>query len=60
MKIAKVSLIFKNGKTSIASNYRPISALPCFPKILERIMYNRLYSYVTENNVLSKKHFGFR
>ena len=41
MKIAKVSPIFKKGDKSILSNYRPISVLPCFSKILERIMYSR-------------------
>ena len=60
VKIAKVSPIFKNGKKSIASNYRPISVLPCFSKILERIMYNRPYSYLTENNILFNKQFGFQ
>ena len=29
-------------------------------KILERITYNRLYSYLTENNILFNKQFGFR
>ena len=42
MKIAKVSPIFKNGKRSIASNYRQISVLPCFSKVLERIIINVL------------------
>ena len=42
MKIAKVLPIFKNGKKSIASNYRTTSVLPCFSKIFERIMHNRL------------------
>ena len=37
MKITKVSPIFKEGK---AENYRPISVLPVFSKILEKIMYN--------------------
>ena len=60
MKIVKVSPLFKNGKKAIASNYRPISVLPYFSKILERIMYNRLYSYLTENNILFNKQFGFR
>ena len=60
MKIAKVSPIFKNGKKTIASNYRPVSVLPYFSKILERIMYNRLYSDLTENNILFDKKFGFR
>ena len=41
MKIAKVSPIFKKGDKSILSNYRPISVLPCFSNILERIMYSR-------------------
>ena len=60
MKIAKVSPIFKKGDKLILSNYRPISVLPCFSKILERIMYNRLYAYLAENNILFNKQFGFR
>ena len=60
MKIAKVSPISKNSKKSIASNYRPISVLPCFSKILEQIMYNRLYSYLPENSILFNKRFGFQ
>ena len=60
MKIVKISPIFKNGKKSIASNDRPISVLAYFSKNLERIMYNRLYSYLTENNILFTKQFGFR
>ena len=49
LKIAKVSPIFKNGKKDLLTNYQLISVLPCFSKVLERIMYDRLYSYVTEN-----------
>ena len=43
LKIAKVTLIYKTGIQ--VSNCRPISVLPCFSKILERLMYNRLYKY---------------
>ena len=60
MKIAKVSPIFKKGDKLILSNYRPISVLSSFSKILERIMYNRLYAYLAENNILFNKQFGFR
>ena len=60
LKIAKLSPIFKNGKKYLLTNYRPISVVPCFSKILERIMYDRLYSYLTENKILFKKQFGFR
>ena len=42
MKVPKVTPILKIGEKSSISNYRAISVLPCFPKILERIMYNRL------------------
>ena len=55
-----VTLIFKSGKIELLTNYRPISVLPCFSKILERIMYNRLYEYLTKNNLLFDKQFGFR
>ena len=34
--------------------------LPCFSKILEKIMYNRLYKYLTDNSILYKKQFGFQ
>ena len=40
------------------SNYRPVSILPIFSKILERIMYNRLVNYI--NGMLNKNQFGFR
>jgi hypothetical protein len=40
MKIAKVRPIFKKGRKQDVSNYRPISSLPVFSKILETIMYN--------------------
>ena len=39
LKIAKVTPIFKSGAKDNASNYHPISILPVFSKVLERIMY---------------------
>ena len=52
LKTAKVTPIFKAGDSNDVSSYRPISLLPCFSKILERLMYNRLYKYLKENNIL--------
>ena len=52
--------IFKSGNKELLTNYRPISVLPCFSKILERIMYNRLYDHFNQNNLLFEKKFGFR
>ena len=60
MKVAEVTSIFEIGEKCSISNYRPISVLPCFSKILERIMYNRLYDYFTVNSILFNKQFGFR
>ena len=60
MKIAKVTPVYKAGDSSDLGNYRPISVLPCFSKILERIMYKRLYKYLQENKILYCKQFGFQ
>ena len=60
MKIAKIKPLFKSGETDLVNNYRPISILPVFSKVLERIMYNRLYTHVTSNNLLYEKQFGFQ
>ena len=60
MKIAIVSPAFKTGNTAGISNYHPIFVLPCFSKILERVMYNCLYKYLTEQKILHPQQFGFR
>ena len=60
LKIPKVFPIYKSGKKCVLSNYRPISVLPCFSKILERIICNSLYNYLSENEILNDKQFGFR
>ena len=60
MKIAKVSPIFKGGNNLQTENYRPISVLLLFSKILEKIMYNRVYNYFVENKLLFPKQSGFQ
>ncbi|XP_065658022.1 uncharacterized protein LOC136082540 [Hydra vulgaris] len=60
LKIAKISPIFKTGDNTIMSNYRPISVLPCFSKLLERTMYDMLNNYLTKNKILYNKQFGFK
>ena len=42
------------------SNYRPISVLPILSKVTEKIVYNRLSSYLTDHSVLHANQFGFR
>ena len=60
LKITRAAPIYKTDDVNDIGNYRPISALPCFSKILERIMYNRLFRYLTTNKILYKKQFGFQ
>ena len=60
MKIRKVTPIYKAGDSSDLGNYRSISVLPCFSKILERIMYNRVYTYLQETEILHRKQFEFQ
>ena len=60
LKIVKVTPVFKTGDLTEISNNRLISVLPCFPKILERIMHIRLYSYLANEKILYSKQFGFQ
>ena len=60
LKIAKVIPLYKTKDPALFSNYRPISLLPFFSKILERLMHNRLYNFLTEHNILAMNQFGFR
>ncbi|XP_065642837.1 group II intron-encoded protein LtrA-like [Hydra vulgaris] len=60
LKIAKVIPLFKGGDKSDISNYRPISILSIFSKILERIMFNRVFNYFSLNNLLYNNQFGFK
>ena len=60
LKVACVTPIFKSGDSHNIHNYRPISVLPCFSKILERIIVNRLTKFLSKNNILSPHQFGFR
>ena len=60
MKIVKVSPVFKRYNNLQAENYRPISVLPVFSKIFEKIMYNRVYNYFVEKKLLFPKQFSFQ
>ena len=60
LKIAKVIPLFKGGESKYLINYRPVSVLPVFSKVLERLMCNRIMEFVKENDVLYNMQFGFR
>ena len=60
LKIARVIPLFKSEDPGCFSNYRPVSVLPLFSKILERLMYQRLLSFINKHNILYSFQFGFR
>lgn len=59
-KKALVHPIYKGGDRDNVSNYRPISVLSTFSKILEKILNNRLLSYLKTNDILARNQYGFR
>ena len=65
LKNAKVVPIFKlkNSSSSdrcVPKNYRPVSLLPIFSKILEKVVAKQLISYIEENDILYKHQYGFQ
>ena len=60
MKEAKTIYVFKTGDKLLMSNYRPISILSSFPKIFEKCIYKRLFSFFDKHEVLSPNQYGFR
>ena len=60
LKIAKITPVFTSGRPQDVHNYRLISVLPCFSKIHERLVYNRLSKFLSQFNILFDHQFGFR
>ena len=60
MKTAKVIPIFKRGDKCDVSNYRPISLLTSFSKLLEKIIYIRTISFLKQFDIICDFQFGFR
>ena len=59
METARVITLYKNGQRNLAGNYRPISVLTVISKNMEKI-YDQLYNYLSNFNLLSDNQFGFR
>ena len=60
MKIAKVAPLHKAKSKDETTNYRPISLLLTLSKLLEKIMYKRVYKFLTKTNQLYSGQYGFR
>ena len=59
-KMANVTPVHKKNNKQIISNYRPISLLPIFAKVFERIVFHKLYNHLITNNLITKNQSGFR
>ena len=59
-KIAKVVPVYKSGDKHLFTNYRPISLLSSFSKILEKIVAKQMYAFLYSKNILFKHQYGFR
>ena len=59
-KMARLVPIYKKGPRDLTENYRPISILPAISKIMERLLYDQIYQYLSDNSLLSEHQFGFR
>ena len=60
LKTSRITPIFKKGDAERFENYRPVSTLPIFGKIFEKVLYRRLVSFLDSKGVLNECQFGFR
>ena len=60
MKLADVVPLFKSKDRSLETNYRLISLLSTMSKILEKVVYNRVYNFLDQTGQISNTQYGFR
>ena len=59
-KKANVTPVHKKGDKQCVSNYRPVSLLPVFGKIFEKLIFNEIYSFLDREKLLNTNQSGFR
>jgi hypothetical protein len=60
LKYSEIIPLFKNGDKTNVTNYRPISLLTSFSKVIEKAIFVRLLCHIKNNNILSNHQYGFR
>jgi len=60
MKLAEVIPIYKAKNKELLNNYRPISLLPTFSKLLEKLVHKRLYKFLSSKSIFYPSQYGFR
>ena len=58
-KLANVIPIHKKNDVSLCTNYRPISLLPCISKVFEKALFDHIYGFLRDNNLIRKNQSGF-
>ena len=59
-KKGNITPVHKKASKQLLVNYRPISLLPIFGKIFEKVIYESLYKYLHNSRILTEKQSGFR
>ena len=59
-KKSNIIPVHKKNDKQLVNNYRPISLLPIFGKVFEKIIFNRIYNFLLEENLLNQNQSGFR
>ena len=60
LKVGKITPVYKKDDKELFENYRPVSTLPIFGKIFEKVIYERLYSFLLSQQLMTPNQFGFR
>ena len=60
MKLAKIVPLFKGKEDNMLVNYRLISLPMMISKVLEKIMYNKMYGFLSHNNIFFDSQYGFQ
>ena len=60
LKTAKIIPLHKGGSKTNPTNYRPISLLPQFGKLFEKIIKERIVAFLVEYNIITDHQYGFR
>ena len=58
-KMANIIPIHKKEEKNIVKNYRPISLLPIFAKVFEKLLFNSLFAHFHDNDLFTKCQSGF-
>jgi hypothetical protein len=60
LKYSIVKPLFKKGDKQLISNYRPVSLLTSFSKVVEKVMFNKLINHLDKHAILSTSQYDFQ